>query len=155
MHNKYSSISFIHSSFTLFHSFIHFKLPWMTSLSNFSNCLQGEGKTCFHSTNNNVLLLFSKDRSYEGIIFDKSFICNFILHFYKPHANVGISIQSFTCDHIPRCSVHLPIISSLMRWKSRPRGHSKSMLVEKGRTRGRGRPWKANKNEQGERGPSM
>ena len=45
-----------------FHSFIliHFKLPWITSLSNLLNCLLGEGKTCFRSTNNNVQLLFSK-----------------------------------------------------------------------------------------------
>ena len=96
MHNKHSSISFIHSSCTLFHPFIHFKLPWITSLSNLSNCLLGEGKTCFHSTKNNVMLLFSKDTSYEGIIFDKSFICNFVLHLYESHTNVGISIQGFT-----------------------------------------------------------
>ena len=99
MHNKHSLISFIHSSCTLFHSFIHFKLPWITSLSNLSNCLLGEGKTCFHSTKNNVMLLFSKDTSYEGIIFDKSFICNFVLHFYESHTNVGISIQGFTYHH--------------------------------------------------------
>ena len=137
MHNKHSSISFIHSSCTLFHSFIHFKLPWITSLSNLSNCLLGEGKTCFHSTKNNVMLLFSKDTSYEGIIFDKSFICNFVLHFYESHTNVGISIQGFTYHHtviqgqkfyinpkilspqlfILRCSVHLPIISSLLQCK--------------------------------------
>ena len=50
-------------------------------------------------TNNNLWLLFSRDRSYEGIIFDKSFICNFVLHFYESHTNVSISIQSFTCHH--------------------------------------------------------
>ena len=110
-----------------FHSFIliHFKLPWITSLSNLSNCLLGEGKTCFCSTNNNVLLLFSKDISCEGIIVDKCFIFNFILHFYELHTNVG----TFTCHHngiygqkfyinpkilshqlfIPQCSVHLSI----------------------------------------------
>ena len=77
-HTKHSSISFIHSSCTFFHSFIHFKLPWIISLSNLSNCLLGEGKRCFHSTNNNVLLLFSKDKSYEDIIFEKSFICTFL-----------------------------------------------------------------------------
>ena len=99
MHNKHSSISFIQTSCTLFYYFIHFKLPWITRLSNLSNCLLGEGKTCFHSTKNNVMLLFSKDTSYEGIIFDKSFICNFVLHVYESHTNVGISIQSFTCHH--------------------------------------------------------
>ena len=44
--NKYSSFFFIHSSCTLFHSLIHFKLPWVTSLSNLLNCLLREGKTC-------------------------------------------------------------------------------------------------------------
>ena len=94
-----------------------------------------EGKTCFPLTKNNVMLLFSKDTSYEGIIFDKSFICNFVLHFSESHTNISISIQSFTCHHtaiqgqkfyinlkilppqlfITRCSVHLPIISSLVQ----------------------------------------
>ena len=96
----YSSISFINSSCISFHSFIHFKLTWTTSLSNLSNCLLGEGKKGFHPTNNNVLLLFSKDASYEGIIFDEGFICNSVLHFYESRTNVGISIQRFTCHHI-------------------------------------------------------
>ena len=89
-YNKHFSISFIHSSCTLFYSFIHFKQPRITSVSNLPNCLTGEGKTCFHSANNNVLLLFSKGTSYEGIIFDRSFICNFVLHFHESHTNVGI-----------------------------------------------------------------
>ena len=134
-HNKYSSISFMHSSCTLFLSFIYFNLTWITCLSNLSNYLIRVGKTCFPSTNNNVLLAFSKDTSYEGIIFDKSFICHFVLHFYESHINVDISIQNFTCHDtviqgkksyinpiilspqlfIPRCSVHLPIASSLMQ----------------------------------------
>ena len=89
LYAKFSFFKFFHtSSFTFFHSFIHFKLSWITSLSNLSNCLLGEGKTCFHSTNNNVLLLFSKDTSYEGIIADKCFIFNFVLHFYKSHTNM-------------------------------------------------------------------
>ena len=137
MHNKHSSISFIYSSCTLFHSFIHFKLPWIISLSNLPNCLLGEAKTCFHSTKNNVMFLFSKDTKDQGIIFDKSFICNFLLHFYESHTNVSISIQSFTCHRtviqgqkfninpkilssqlfIPRWSVHQPIISSLIQSK--------------------------------------
>ena len=85
---QHSSNSFVHSSFTLFHSCIYFKLPWITSLPNLSNCLPGEGKTCFHSTNNNVLMLRPKDTSYEGVIVDKCFSFNFVLHFYEPHTNV-------------------------------------------------------------------
>ena len=54
---------------------------------------------CFHSTNSNVLLLFSKDPSYEGIMVDKCFIFNLVLHFYESHTNVSTSIQSFTCHH--------------------------------------------------------
>ena len=76
--NKHSSISYIHSFFALFHYFFYFKLTWITSLSNLSNCLLREMKTCFHSTNINVLLFFSEDTSYEGIIVDKCFIFNFV-----------------------------------------------------------------------------
>ena len=66
---------------TFFKFFHTFKLPLIRSLSDLSNCLLREGKTCFHSTNN-VLLLFSKDRSFEGIIVGKCFIFYFVLHFY-------------------------------------------------------------------------
>ena len=80
--NKHSSVSFIHYSFTLFHSFIHFKLLWITNWSNISNCLLGEGKTCFHLTNNNVLLFFSKDTGYEYRIVDNCFFY-FVWHLYE------------------------------------------------------------------------
>ena len=73
--NKHFSIS-THFSFALFHSLIYFKPPWITRLSNLPKFFLGEGKTCFHLTSNNVLLLFSKDASNEGIIIDKCFIFN-------------------------------------------------------------------------------
>ena len=138
LYAKQTFFKFFHtSSFTFFHSFIHFKLPWITSLSNLSNCLLGEGKTCFHSTNNNALLLFSKDTSYEGIIVDKCFIFNFVLHFYESHTNMALPskvllatilefmVKSFilipkfyhlsflSCDALCTCQS----ISSLVKWE--------------------------------------
>ena len=54
----------------------------------------------FHSTNDNVLLLFfSEDTSYGGITDDKCFIFNFVWYFYESNTNFTTSIQGFTCQY--------------------------------------------------------
>ena len=98
--NKHSSVSFIHFSSTLFHSCIHFKRLWITNSSNLSNCLLGEEKICFRSTNNNLLIFFffSIDVSYEYRTVDNCFF-SVRLTFVRIIHNIGTSIQGFTWHH--------------------------------------------------------